>query len=367
MPTLYDDINEAEKQLNLKQKETDDGEDNGASVQQDGSVSGRSGQEQGEHSGEGALQELGGAGERGDPEGTPRGKSGAPHGDGGAPQKDNGTPQKDGGAPQEDGETLLKEPTNSDWARLRREQRELKAELARLKAEKTAPAPEIKKEEPKPEIKAEPVKEPNKEENYQAWLEWKLQQQDNTIQEQAKLTREYKDWRTRQEQSQQEERITNAAVEEFTRIEDAYKKENPDYGNAIEFARQKYLDAAKIFYPEKTEKQIEEAIDKQMLTYAAQYASKGLNPAEELYDLVQEKFGYKKAEVTAAAEEEKPAPKQKPNLRIVNENRKRSATPLGTGGQSGSISITKEIAADMSVGEFSRLTPEDLANLEAQG
>lgn len=387
MPTLYDDIKEAEKILNINPEEGDDnGKDDVTGVREDRSIRGRRGQQQGEQSDEGALSELGGAGERGDSEGSPRDESGTSSGDGRASrgqqrasrgsgkdaQSESGSSQEDARASQEDGEEVLEKPlTNADWARQRRENRELKARLAKLEAEKSAPTAPVK-EEAKPEVKnekAELDKEPDKTQNYQAWLEWKIAKNDSTIEGQQKLIEELKEERVKTRKQEEEDRVTNAAIEEFTNIEEAYKKQNPDYENAIDFARKKYLDAAKMFYPDKTEKQIEEAIDKQMLAYAAGYAAKGLNPAEELYDLVQEKFGYVKAEAMPEPAEEKPRQevKQRPNLKVVNENRRRSASPLGNGGQGGSIPITKQIAADMSLGEFSRLTPDDLMNLENMG
>jgi hypothetical protein len=409
MPTLYEQIKETEAKLNLEGDNDDGTTDNESGVREDRSVRGQGGSDKRTRSEQGESKDSG-TGERGEDGtgGTSSSESGASQSDAGTRKRSGRKPRvdskdaqeagsatrQDGEAPREAGESSgdgrvrgrsghdaseqdavdekpKAELTNADWARQRRELRELKAKLTKLESEKVAPV--TAKEEPKKEeVKAaEPAKEPDKNENYQAWLEWKLQQQDNTIQEQAKLTKDYQDWKTAKTNEEQQSRLTDAAIEEFTRIEDAYKKDNPDYGDAMDFAREKYKDAAKIFYPDKTEKQIEEAIDKQMLAYAANYAAKGLNPAEELYDLVVERFGYKKGTVTDMEEDEtKPSARtepKKPNLRVIEGNRKRSATPLGTGGQSGSIPITKEIAADMSLGEFSRLTQEDLINLENMG
>lgn len=375
MPTLYDDIKEAEKILNINLEEGDDnGEDNERGVREEQPVRRGAGHDTGEGSEQGEGEDSGTGGRGRSPEGTPRSEGGASSGDARTSQKDSGGTQEDAPAPQEDGEAVLEKPlTNADWARQRRENRELKARLAKLEAEKSAPATAASaKEEPKPEAKdakAEPEKEPDKTQNYQAWLEWKIAKNDSTIEGQQKLIEELREERVKTQKKEEEDRVTNAAIEEFTDIEEAYKKQNPDYENAIEFARKKYLDAAKMFYPDKTEKQIEEAIDKQMLQYASGYAARGLNPAEELYDLVQERFGYVKTEPKVETQEEKPRQEARPrqNLKIVNENRRRSASPLGNGGQSGSIPITKEIAADMSLGEFSRLTPDDLMNLENMG
>lgn len=383
--TLYEQIAEHKTALNLIEGD-DDGENNDSSDEKsaDRSVRGQGGQQPREHSEQGAVSELGGTGDKRDSEGASRGKGGAPSGDARASQGDSGGTQKDGDASQKDGRPLQDEEiaekppaSNAEWAKLRREAREAKAELAKLKAVQAAPAaPASTAVETKPVDKVatqETPKQPDKHTNYQEWLEWKLAQADSTIAEQAKFTKELGEWRTKQETTEREQAAIRADVEAFSTIEQRYIEKNSDYTTATDFARETYFKALKLAQPQATDSQINWAIDNEILSYARKWAAAGLDPAEEFYSMAQERFGYTpKAEESGAQheqEQDKPPLRrmaEKPNLKVIANNKRRSASPLSGGGQGGAFPLTPEVAGDMSVGEFSRLTPAELADLEAQ-
>ena len=85
-----------------------------------------------------------------------------------------------------------------------------------------------------------------------------------------------------------------------------------------------------------------------------------------------ERFGYTKAQSKArpnAQEEEfTREPVQKSNLKAVNSNKRRSASPLSGGGRGGDIPVTLENAAnEMTLGEFASLDPSVIAQLEGMG
>jgi hypothetical protein len=193
--------------------------------------------------------------------------------------------------------------------------------------------------------------------------EWKLDQQDKALADTSK-------WRTDNQKEAEKQTVIRNAIEEFTGIEQSYKGQNPDYLNAISHARNKYADSIKTLYPKMTDSQINTAIDHEILKFASECSQKGLNPAEELYDMAIERFGYAK-QAPKVEEPAKPEPKAekrpdlKPDLRVVSNNKKRSATPLAGGGRGGSIPLTKEMADDLTLGEFSKLTPDQIAALEA--
>lgn len=398
MPTIYEQIEEAEKKLNLEPQGDDNDQDDDGSIQggtRDGPIRRQTRSINGERSGErdGEREETGRR--RGSSSETSRSEGRASSEDAGASQRYSGESrgnnaetqddsegtQTDASTSQKDGEDgavrgqrgsdLLDEPTtpltNADWARQRRELRELKAKLAQLEASKSS---ETKPAEKSSEIVKSPEKtvEPDKNVNYQAWLEWKLMQNDNTIQEQKVLLEDYKTWKAEQTRQTETQQVINNAVGEFQTIEASYQKTNPDYLDAMEFARNKYAEALSITNPQMTKKQIDAKIDYDILTFASQKSQLGLNPAEELYDLAMERFGYQKTASKLEIDEEQPIQRrqaEKPNLRTVSNNRRRSASPLTGGGQGGSIPLTKEIAANMNMAEFSQLTPDELATLEA--
>jgi hypothetical protein len=410
--TIYEQIEEAEKTLNLEHEGDDNGDtDNDLSIQRgkgDGRVRGQSGQQSGARPEQGET-EGNDAGSDGRASGdAPRGESGTPSEDAGtrkrlggksrsgskdAPETGGGT-QEDARPSQEDGESddgrvhgksghdsgsveenqdqPEKPLTNADWARLRREKRELEAKLKQLEAAKPSiPAAEAKiAEKPAEAVKSpEKAAEPDKNVNYQAWLEWKLSQTDNTIQEQNKLIEEYKGWRAETTKERETQTAINNAVQEFQSLEETYQQKNPDYLNAMEFARNKYAEALKITNPQMTAKQIDAKIDYDILAFASQKSAAGLNPAEELYDMAMERFGYQKA-ANRQAEIEEEAPRrqaEKPNLKVISNNKRRSASPLSGGGQGGNMPLTPEVAVGMTMGEFSNLSPDELAQLESQG
>jgi hypothetical protein len=98
--------------------------------------------------------------------------------------------------------------------------------------------------------------------------------------------------------------------------------------------------------------------------FASQAHKAGLNPAEEIYSIAIERFGYqpKKADESAGVEKAKPV-SSKPNLSVIAANKKRSATGLAGGGQ-GSGGLTAADVQNMSNAEFSRLTATQLRELE---
>lgn len=403
MVTLYEQIEEAEEKLNLNPEGDDNGNtDNDKPDEEAGdeSVRRQGGQKQGEHSGKRTISKLGrgGASDGGaSGERASRDKSGTSSGDARTSDGQRGTSrrsgkdaqsesegtQEDAPTSQEDGESDDgrsgqdgrpldedddKPKTNADWARQRRELRELKAKLAQLESTKTASAPaaEIKPAAESPKS-PEKITEPDKNVNYQAWLEWKLEQNDLTIKEQNKVAEDYKIWKADQTKQRETQVAINNAVGEFQGIEESYQKKNPDYLNAMEFARNEYARALKLTNPQMTQQQIDSKIDYDILTFASQKSQAGLNPAEELYDMAIERFGYTRAEAKREVEEWTQKPASKSNLKVVSNNKRRSASPLSGGGRGGDIPVTLENAANgMTMGEFSNLTPDQLMQLESE-
>jgi hypothetical protein len=284
---------------------------------------------------------------------------------------------------------------------MRRRERELEAENKRLRDASLAP-PQPKAEPTKlDEARAAPPKpvddpEPDRTADPEAWRDWKIRDNDR--------------WRATVEAERQAEarqrqvnEAVRGAIEEFQSIETAYVQTNPDYFNATQFGRQKYTEAMRVMHPEMNDRQIAQHIDYEIMKQASDWRRKGLNPAEEFYDYCIERLGYKptaaeaeaaaKAEAEAPAEPEKPAapepeddlealanlhrglpaaeePKPpparpKPSLKQIAAARRRSASPLQGPGQGGRASVTKEAAAEMTLGDFAELSPADLADLEA--
>lgn len=254
-------------------------------------------------------------------------------------------------------------PDAAAFAKQRREMREMKAKLAALEAAKSA-VPEAKTE-----AKAEPAPvadpEPNKNEDYQGWLEWSLRQGARDLAALKAENAETKNLVAEVKKKSDTSDLMTAAYQELSDIEDTYKADNADYDNAMSHAQKRFTESLKILNPNLTKKQIEDATRDEVLKVASLAMQQGQNPAEVLYDMAIERFGYVKEQPKEAPKE---AEKVKPKLDLakIEANKKKSATSLGNGGQGGSVPLTKEVAANsMTLAEFSRLTESQLDALEA--
>lgn len=289
--------------------------------------------------------------------------------DGDAPRETSGRASRDGGSSRgnaSDGDEVLdKEDSDSPaaMARLRRENRELKAKLLREEEER-AQTSRVAEQKPAAETKTEdPDPEPNKAENPEGWKDWKIRQLDRVVSEIKGETQQSK------EQQIVNERI-KGAIDEFRDVRDKYIQKNPDFTPAFTHAYNKYAEAIKLTNPSWDNQRIIKEIDWQLLLFAGDVAKKGGNPAEALYDLAIERFGYipgKEGKADVSETSNRPDGVRGPNLRTVDNNRRRSASGLGTSGQGNSARITKESIANMTNGELMNLSPEDWAELERLG
>ena len=241
---------------------------------------------------------------------------------------------------KEELEEKEQKPDASAYARMRREKRELEERIRALEEAK----------EPKKEVvNTDP--EPSKQEDYEQWLEWKDRQIEKKVSE-------IEAWKNTQEQSTQQKQLWEGAIKEFQHFENEFQKKTPDYEDASEFMKKRLYDSISLTNDDLSPAQVNQKITDYILKTASKAAADGYNPAETLYRLSKDKFGFVKE-----SPQEKVA---KPDLRKIDANRKKSASPLQSGGKSGSVSISKESIADMSMAEFAKLTPSQLRELESQ-
>ncbi|MDP9195207.1 MAG: hypothetical protein M3O22_00285 [Pseudomonadota bacterium] len=252
---------------------------------------------------------------------------------------------EEGGPPVEKPEAEDKtedRPDNAAFARLRREKSALERRLAEIEAAKAAPTPQgpvaVKPADSVPDKAADPA----------AYAQWEFRQTQQRVEEVAQK-------QALRDQQEQQARLYQSAVQEFTGYEGEFKKNAQDYEAVARHLRQRLGDSLHALYPNAADNQVEAAVDQQILRFASEYARQGLNPVEELYHITKEKYGYRSTE---------PEKKKGPDLATIEKNKKRSASPLSAGGQSSGARLTAEAAASMSLAEFSRLTPSQLAELE---
>tara|TARA_R110002126_G_scaffold88835_2_gene212656 strand:+ start:1568 stop:2452 length:885 start_codon:yes stop_codon:yes gene_type:complete len=211
---------------------------------------------------------------------------------------------------------------------------------------------EALKEAAKPKVEvAETDPEPSKEEAFEEWLEWK----DRGL---AKRADKMEAWQEKQDRAQEQKTLWEGAVNEFQSLEKQFQKTTPDYEAAASHMQTELTKGYKVANPAWSDQQVKNAVSQRILQEASHAAAEGHNPAESLYNQSKARFGYTKQEA--------PAAKKQVNLKKIDSNRKRSASPLQSGGQSTNVSLGLEEVTNMSMADFAKLTPSQIRELESQ-
>ena len=300
----------------------------------------------------------------------------------GTPRSDAREP--DGSAPPD--EQLLNKEDEEDqddpvaMARLRRENRELKARLRREEEERgltarqpaapaaqtpAAPAAQTANADPEPADKNSPL-----------WDKWKIRDLERRL---APV-----ESRTVEESRQREvDTVFEGAKQEFLPIAREAATTNADFLPAIKHAFDRIAIQMHYDRPEMTPDQLVKETEKQLLIQTGKFAKRFNGNAKEamkaMYDWSIEYHGFRPGQRRSAArveeqdeqdESDMPTPlrqsgvRQQPNLRVINSNRRRSASGLQGGGQSGSMRPTLEAAAGMTLGEMANLDTDMWDQLE---
>lgn len=263
--------------------------------------------------------------------------------------------QEDGEAKGDEGkqDEKLLEPkeesrpqTPAEWAAKRRAERDAK--------QRTVQHPVVQET-----AKAQPANddpEPNRADDPEAWLMW-----DNR-RIKAELE-ELKQGVGVIQAEKHETRVFQRAQQELEGYENKFRSVRSDYDQVTSHAYAQWTHALKIAAPHASKEDIAKHIMKEVFTIAGTAKLQGEDPAEAIYLHAVERFGV--PEVKAEPKED-PKPKL-PNLKEIDKNKKKSASPLMGGQSSSGLNLSKEAAADMSLAEFSKLTPTQLRELEAMG
>lgn len=157
------------------------------------------------------------------------------------------------------------------------------------------------------------------------------------------------------------------ATQDFQALEDNWHDKPDDYDAMGIAYRGALFNAYKVQNPSASNDQIMQQVKVDLLTKAGNYVKAGVDPCEALYDeakaLGLEPY-YPDQEEQEEEREEAPKPKKKAPLKTIAKNKKRSAGMAGTKGASNQVNLTASVAADMSLAEFAKLSPEELVALE---
>lgn len=239
--------------------------------------------------------------------------------------------------PAEDKAEIKEDKTAQAVAQLAWELREAKRQLAELNKPK-----EVKEEKPKAEVpdpEAEPIAH--------------LQHQ---IAETKKQAEELAQWRKQQEETLEQERFVNAQRSGFQAAESAFRTTVPDYTEVANHMVSSMRNSARLLSPQATDQQISNFVENQILTWAEQAAQQGKQPAQALYEMSKSHFGFVRKAAPVEVKE------TKPNLEVIEKNRRKSATGLNTG-QTSKKGLTLKDVENMSIAEMECMDPGELEEL----
>jgi hypothetical protein len=164
-----------------------------------------------------------------------------------------------------------------------------------------------------------------------------------------------------------EERKYQKAGQEFSSMEEDFKKNAPDDFEDVSLQYKASLyQHIRIDNPRMTHDQLLAETNKKLLMKASKYLNEGYNPIEEMYEDAKS-LGFKKIpkdDAPAATEE---VEVKKPDLSKVAANRARNAGMAAAKGRAGQPALTQQSAATMSVAEWSKLPTAEKRRLLAGG
>lgn len=238
--------------------------------------------------------------------------------------------------------------TNADFAKLRKElaaaKKELKEkELARYEAAKKAePVAEVKDGDPEPDKS-----------DVQGHMAWELRQTRKELAEIKEKTAQ----KDPDIEEIKREKMINQAEKEF----DGYvgKIGSDDAHDRVNHVIKSVYAGLKAMNPGMPHEAIANATKMHVLQMASGFMKQGYeNPAQAMYDLAEEHYGYVKVQKEEKAEEKKP----KVDLKKIEESKKKSYTPAAAGGRNGKGKGLPD-ANSMSVADLEKLSQEELEDL----
>lgn len=188
---------------------------------------------------------------------------------------------------------------------------------------------------PKKEVKAIP--DPN--EDPVGWLAHKTAE----LEEKQRKIDEYVETQEREKQSTQQ---YEAAKAELTGYAQRFATANPDFQQVAVHVENEIAKHIKAENPGITPQMLTKMVDHKVLSMAGQAVRNNTDPASYIYMVGKEVYGYK----PAPKEEPKPDPTKKPDLKVVDKNRKKSAN--GLSGSSGKSGVSIKDLENMSIDEI---------------
>ena len=191
--------------------------------------------------------------------------------------------------------------------------------------------------------------------------ELQARREDRDEQEQPQKQETAEERLDRMENEKYRNDLQKQAIEEFTEIERDFAGRTDDYEDASKHMMSSMYQGVKHAYPQLNDTQAQAFVQKRVLDIASQAARNDMNPAEVLYQMAFDKYGYD-SNMAQKTNEQKPEKPQK-DLKRVARNKKRAATSLSGGGQTAAASATLEEANNMDLADFGKLSEAEIDEL----
>lgn len=200
-------------------------------------------------------------------------------------------------------------------------------------------------ERQKPKLQEPEDPEPSAEDEPFEYLQWKLRQAEKKI-------KEVEEKATKAEDAS----MAEGARRGIKVLEDQYIKENniTDYDSRISYLKNVEAKLIRLHYPNATQQQIDNHLDKERIRISADCYSNGQNPAEYFSKLA-EIHGYKK-------EFAPKKPTAGPNIGAINKNMQKNSSLLGTSSADDTGGVSSQKLVTMAMDEL--LKNEDALDKE---
>lgn len=259
---------------------------------------------------------------------------------------------KEGESVDEENPGQEEKPTNDFFAkqRIKAREAEKEAEEARKEAQKlkaVLQALGVDPENPpgaKPKQSAEEDVEPDYDSDPDGWYKWDSRRKDAQL---ASITKEFEAYKQTQ--------MAMNAKEELAAHEQGYSKAAPDYNDAKAYLIEKGIKKIQMLTPAISAVNARKQVEMELLSIAAQAASRGFDPAETLhYTAKIEGFEPKQKAEVAHSPTSKPLP-----MDALAKNKQKSASLLGAPNSGAMGKVTSSELVKMSFNDLLNVPDED--------
>lgn len=227
--------------------------------------------------------------------------------------------------------------------------REMQQQLAEMRGRVDGIGQQRQPEAPKPPEDPEP----NKADDYGAWLEWRTRQSDREVQALKDSLKTFESDRETRQKEQEQASQYQQVMEQYATKAREFATEAPDFQQAYQHLIRSRVEELQAlgYQPQQAVNQARQ----EELTIAVNAMSQGANPAERLYNVAKMRGYQQQTEAAPAPTAQQPAPAPAP--RVDPQKRAQVAKSLSTAPGAPSTAPASADLANMNEDEYMRQVP----------